>query len=264
MANVSSYLNSLANYLWALAPGSCTPPSIQPRLIAHRGAHGRGIKENTLKAFDICLQMGVWGIELDIHLTRDAEPVIHHDPDCGQPFNRPDLIIADTNFNTLRQAIPDIPHLDEVVARYGGQLHLMLEIKSSWRDRAELPHRITESLSSLTPVKDYHLLSLVPDHLEGFSQIPPAAFVDVAETNTGEIIRQNLALGHGAVAGSFALITTTNLRQLQQAGKQVGTGMVENHAILNREAYRGVDWIFTDHILSLLPEADKQHKQRNR
>ncbi len=260
MANTSSYLNSLANYLWALAPGSCTPPSTQPKLIAHRGAHGSGITENTLKAFDLCRQQGIWGVELDIHLTRDAEPVIHHDPDCGRLFNRPDLIIAETDFSTLRQAIPDIPHLDEVVARYGGKLHLMLEIKNSWRDRVELPHRITASLSSLSPVKDYHLLSLVPDYLEGFYQIPPAAFVDVAETNTGEIIRQNLALGHGAVAGSFALITTANLRQLQQAGKQVGSGMVEKHAILNREVYRGIDWIFTDHVLSLLPDTDKTRR----
>ena len=257
MANLSSHMNSLANYLWALAPGSCTPPSIQPKLIAHRGAHGKSIKENTLQAFDLCQQQGIWGIELDIRLTRDAEPIIHHDPDCGRLFNRPDLILADTNFSTLRQAIPDIPHLDEVVIRYGKQLHLMLEIKDSWRDRAELPQRITESLSSLTPVEDYHLLSLVPDYLEGLSQIPPAAFVDVAETNTAEIIRQNLALGHGAIAGSFALITTANLHQLQQAGKQVGTGMVERHAILNREVYRGVDWIFTDCILSLLPKIQK-------
>ena len=257
MANVSSYLNSLANHLWSLAPGSSTPPGIQPKLVAHRGAHGKGIIENTLKAFDLCQQQGIWGIELDIQLTRDAEPVIHHDPDCGRLFNRPDLIIADTNFNTLRQAIPDIPHLDEVVTRYGGQLHLMLEIKNSWRDRAELPDRITESLSPLIPVKNFHLLSLVPDYLEGFTQIPPTAFVDVAETNTGEIIKQNLVLGHGAVAGSFALITTANLRQLQQAGKQVGTGMVEKHAILNREVYRGVDWIFSDCILSLLPDLEK-------
>lgn len=260
MANLSNYLNSLANYIWALAPGSSTPPSIQPKLVAHRGAHGQGIMENTLKAFDLCQQQGIWGIELDIQLTRDAEPVIHHDPDCGRLFNRPDLIIADTNFSSLRQAIPDIPHLDEVVARYGGQLHLMLEIKNSWRDRAELPQRITESLNLLTPVKDYHLLSLVPDYLEGFAQIPTTAFVDVAETNTQEIIKQNLALGHGAVAGSFALITTASLRQLQHAGKQVGTGMVEKQAILNREVYRGVDWVFSDCILSLLPNQEERNK----
>ncbi|WP_144244248.1 glycerophosphodiester phosphodiesterase [Nitrincola sp. A-D6] len=259
MANVSSYLNSLANHLWALAPGSRTVPDTQVKLIAHRGVHGSGIKENTLEAFDLGLQQGIWGIEMDIQLTRDAEPVIHHDPGCGRLFNRPDLVIADTTFSTLRQAIPDIPHLDEVVTRYGGQLHLMLEIKNSWRDRAELPARITEALRPLTAVDDYHLLSLVPDYLEGFLQIPPAAYVDVAEMNTREIIKQNLALGHGAVAGSFALLTTANLRQLQQAGKQVGTGMVEKRAIVNREVYRGVDWIFTDQILSLLTHTDKHN-----
>lgn len=259
MANLSGYLNSLANHLWSLAPGSSSPPGNPPKLIAHRGAHGNGVKENTLEAFDLCLQQGVWGLEMDIQLTRDAEPVIHHDPDCGRLFNRADLIIADTSFSALRQAIPDIPHLDEVVARYGRQLHLMLEVKNSWRDRAELPLRITESLSSLTAVRDYHLLSLVPDHLEGFSLIPRKAYVDVAEMNTREIIRQNIELGHGAVAGSFALLTTTTLRQLQQAGKQVGTGMVERPAIVNREVCRGIDWIFTDSILSLLADMGRHN-----
>ncbi|PAU89520.1 hypothetical protein CK507_01185 [Pseudomonas sp. WN033] len=258
MATIADRLNTLANRLWAWAPRSRVPVNCADvGLVAHRGAHGEGprglVLENTLEAFELCLQMGVWGAEMDIHLTRDGEPVVHHDADCGRLFNRPDIIIAQTRFRDLRAAVPQIPHLDEVLQLSAGRMHLMLEIKESWRERSSLPQRITPWLASLTPGKDYHLLSLVPDHLEGFRDIPRSAFVDVAEANTAEILRQNLALGHGALAGSFVLMGAGCLRQLREQGRQIGTGLVENRFVLNREVSRGVDWVFTDHILTLQP-----------
>lgn len=256
MPTFTDKLNTLANHLWALAPLSRQPADVASiGLVAHRGAHGRRgdgrVLENTLEAFEVCLESGVWGAEMDIRLTRDGEPVVHHDAHCGRLFNRPDIVVAETRFRDLRQALPQIPHLDEVLQLNAGRMHLMLEIKESWRLRSGLPQRITPWLQSLTPGTDYHLLSLVPDHLEGFKSIPRSAFVDVAEGNTDEILRLNRDLGHGAIAGSFALIGAKRLRHLREEGRKVGTGMVENPYVLNREANRGVDWVFTDNILQL-------------
>jgi glycerophosphoryl diester phosphodiesterase len=47
-------------------------------VIAHRGASGLA-PENTLAAFKLALAMGVQGIELDIHLSADDQPVVIHD-----------------------------------------------------------------------------------------------------------------------------------------------------------------------------------------
>ncbi|WP_193222338.1 glycerophosphodiester phosphodiesterase [Alkalilimnicola sp. S0819] len=224
-------------------------------LVGHRGAHGRiaeGLAvENTLDAFELCLRNGIWGIELDIRLTGDGEPVVHHDPRCGRLFRRPDLIIAETGLEPLRRAIPAIPHLDEVVGRYAGRLHLMLEIKDSWRQRPSVVARIQKSLAALEPCRDFHLLSLVPDHLSGFSAITPRAFIDVALTNTRDIIRKNLQLGHGGVAGSFALLDGRLVRELKAHERQIGTGQVELAAIARREINRGIEWIFSDKVLQL-------------
>lgn len=257
MSDISDKLNHLANQLWRLAPGTKIP--VQPdnvRLIAHRGAHGNTpqgyITENTLAAFDLCLNNNVWGVELDIRLTRDGEAVVHHDSHCGRLFDRPDIIIEDTPFTDLRNAIPDIPLLSEIIQRYAGTLHLMIEIKQSWREKTDLPYIVEQHLKALTPTEDYHLLSLVPDHLEGFTNLPASAFIDVAEFNTKDIIRQNRALKHGAIAGSFALISSGRITELGKEGVKVGTGMVENLAILNREAQRGVQWIFTNNVLQLV------------
>src|SRR5690606_6035082 len=131
-------------------------------------------------------------------------------------------------FRELRAAIPEIPRLAELTARFAGKLHLMLELKESWRQRPEYPAIVTRALADLKPQQDYHLLALEPDLLEGFTEMPRAAFVDVAWMNAATIIRQNLQLGHGAVAGSFALLGSHRMRQLRQGGRSIGTGFVEN------------------------------------
>ncbi|MFN3883095.1 MAG: glycerophosphodiester phosphodiesterase [Nitrincola lacisaponensis] len=257
MSRITDALNHLANQLWSFAPGSRTPVDLQQiQLVAHRGAHGATpegqLIENTLAAFDLCLELGIWGIELDVQPTRDGDLLVHHDPHCGRLFNRPDLVLADTPSEQLRQAIPEIPRLAEVIERYAGKLHLMIEIKTSWRQYPDLPQQVEALLKDWQPMQDYHLLSLVPDHLEGFKHTPASAFVDVAEFNSREIIKENLALGHGAVAGSFALLSTAQIHALRQAGRRTGTGMVEKRAVASREIHRGVDWIFSDSVVSLL------------
>jgi glycerophosphoryl diester phosphodiesterase len=50
----------------------------RPLVIAHRGASGLA-PENTLAAFKLALALGAQGIELDIHLSADGQPVVIHD-----------------------------------------------------------------------------------------------------------------------------------------------------------------------------------------
>ena len=47
--------------------------------IAHRGG-SRLRPENTLAAFEHAVALGVDAIECDVHLSRDREPVVIHDP----------------------------------------------------------------------------------------------------------------------------------------------------------------------------------------
>lgn len=56
------------------------------RLYAHRGASGE-LPENTMAAFRRALEFGIDALESDVHLTRDGQVVMSHDPDgarcCG-------------------------------------------------------------------------------------------------------------------------------------------------------------------------------------
>ena len=53
---------------------------MKPLCIAHRGKHDKYF-ENTLNAFKAAGEGEFFGIETDIHLTKDNYWVIHHDPD---------------------------------------------------------------------------------------------------------------------------------------------------------------------------------------
>ncbi len=51
--------------------------------IAHRGASAYE-PENTLRAFERAIEMGATMMELDVHLSRDGQPVVIHDPDLSR------------------------------------------------------------------------------------------------------------------------------------------------------------------------------------
>ena len=107
-----------------------------PEMIAHRGA-SRERRENTLPAFARALELGVDGIELDTHATRDGVVVVHHDfvPAADPPA--PSL--AGVPFHSLTAADvarfrfadgSGIPTLNEVIDLVGIRATLYVELKA--------------------------------------------------------------------------------------------------------------------------------------
>ena len=57
-----------------------------PANFAHRGASARA-PENTLEAFQLAVEAGAGGLELDVHMTLDKEIVVIHDPTVDRTTN---------------------------------------------------------------------------------------------------------------------------------------------------------------------------------
>lgn len=74
--------------------------NMKPKLIAHRG-YSYKETENTLSAIKLALKKDFYGIELDIHLTKDNVFVINHDFDTKRLGNK-NLVIKDVNYNDLK------------------------------------------------------------------------------------------------------------------------------------------------------------------
>lgn len=70
------------------------------KMIAHRGA-GKVWVENSIPAFRNSANRSYWGIETDVHVTKDGKYIIIHD-DNTERVTGVDLIVEATDFDTLR------------------------------------------------------------------------------------------------------------------------------------------------------------------
>jgi glycerophosphoryl diester phosphodiesterase len=70
------------------------------QMIAHRGLSGI-LLENTVPAFELAGQKSYYGIETDVHVTKDGQFIIVHDDDLKRIAGL-DLCIEETDFDTLR------------------------------------------------------------------------------------------------------------------------------------------------------------------
>lgn len=228
------------------------------RIVAHRGVHdGEGAPENTLAAFQRALDAGIWGIELDLRWTRDLEPVVLHDPDASRVFGHK-AVIADCDRETLRRTVPSIPTLREVVDRFAGKLHLMIEIKAEpYPDPDRQAVILADCLAALSPGADYHFLALDPDLFQLVPFAPPGACLPVAELNVPSLSRTAIERGLGGLTGHFLLLTDRIKGRHEAAGQRVGTGFIASKRGLFRELDRGVEWVFSDRAPAL-----KRHRDR--
>ena len=64
-------------------------------VLAHRGYSGKA-PENTMSAFELALEVGAHGLELDVHLTKDGEVIVIHDHLLDRTTNGTGLVEAHT------------------------------------------------------------------------------------------------------------------------------------------------------------------------
>jgi glycerophosphoryl diester phosphodiesterase len=234
----------------------------QCRIISHRGENdNREILENTMAAFEAARAAGVWAIECDIRWTRDLVPVIHHDPGCERLFGDP-VKVASLGFSELRQRFPQIPALCELIEEFGGNTHLMLEIKGEHYPAPERQKAILQAtLSSLEPGGDYHILLLAPELVNRVDFLPRSVCYLVAELNVARLSRYALENGFGGLTGHY-LMLTENIRQRHMAaGQRIGTGFIHSRNALFRELNRGVDWIFSNQAVKVQGILDACRRQ---
>lgn len=111
-----------------------------PRIVAHRGVSAE-YPENTLPAFRAAADTpGVWGMELDVQLSRDGQAMVHHDHTLER-LGEPDKRVRDL---TARELVnlgdgEPIPALPEVLAAVPDGM-VLVELKVFEEDLADHRH----------------------------------------------------------------------------------------------------------------------------
>ena len=95
-------------------------------VVAHRGASAYEV-ENSLAAFHMARDMGADGVELDVFVTSDGQPVVHHDPVAGA-FVISRTALDDLVQHRLANGEP-IPTLEQALTALGPELEVFVELK---------------------------------------------------------------------------------------------------------------------------------------
>ncbi|QSX05756.1 glycerophosphodiester phosphodiesterase [Sedimentibacter sp. zth1] len=109
--------------------------SFNENLYAHRGFFDDKSEapENTMLAFKKAIENG-YGIELDVHVTKDLKCIVCHDDDLKRIAGI-DKKICEITFNEIKNVNvyntnEKIPSLEDVLNLVNGQVSLVVEIKS--------------------------------------------------------------------------------------------------------------------------------------
>lgn len=168
----------------------------KPTIIGHRGASAHA-PENTAPAFDLALEQGAEGVELDLQLSRDGEIVIYHDHKLAK-LGLHSQHVRDYDWARLRHrdagvwfsadfAGTSLLRLDDVLQGWASRTRLLLEIKAHGRNRRgsrdrELAALTARRLAALPEVAfnnirvlsfSQEVLETVADTLHATGLLPP-------------------------------------------------------------------------------------------
>lgn len=233
------------------------------KLIAHRGA-SHDAPENTLAALRLGYAQGADAGEVDIHLSRDARIVVHHDADTGRTAGRPQALAAQTAdelcaFNVGQwgrwqgSAFAErIPLLSEVLAVVPAGRRLFIEMKVGAEILPELGRVIRAS--DLAPQQAVLITFDLTVAQATKHRLPAHEVCWIVEhpsfgraQQPDDLIRQAKAAGLDGLDLEYKFpIDAGFVRQVHTAGLKLYTWTVDDPAMARRLAAAGLDGLTTN------------------
>jgi len=226
-------------------------------IYGHRGAKGEA-PENTLVSFEQCLQHGVRRCELDLHLSRDGELMVIHDPTLKRTTGRRGKVVqhdADELVNyDAREGGPGwktpcpIPRLSELFEKCDFE-HWQLEVKSASRVRAARTVMAIKELAEQHRLLDrITVTSSSREVLRALNRLAPQISRGlVAEYNWLDPLKVARQYGCSLLALKWSLCTPERLEKARKQGLHVSVWTVNEPALMRRLADFGVDSLITDY-----------------
>lgn len=190
-----------------------------PWVIAHRGAPTLAT-ENTLSSFEEALRLGVEAIELDIHLTKDARLIVHHDEKLGRTVEGKEKI-SDCTLAELKQrkivAAADserIPTLEEVFDLCRGKCHLIVEAKSKTSASPLFAQAIVNVFQARSTPKETTLISFCHPLLAEVRELDPKITIGPSFEKKHRA-KTGLKLHPAAVVMNHRIVDSAQLKDYQ-------------------------------------------------
>lgn len=212
-------------------------------IYAHRG-YSAGFPENTLAAFQGALDLGVYGVELDVHASADGVPVVIHDEELERTTNGVGLITLHTVAELAALDAGDgqgVPTFEQVVALADGRLHFDIEIKGKYCEQGVLDvlSRYPQTGAAISSF-DWEVLANVR------ALAPDFELWVLTETVSPEAIATARELGATTLAVSHESVTAGSMEAAVAARLRVMAWTVNTQEEANRLRDLGVVSVCTD------------------
>ncbi|HAQ88040.1 MAG TPA: glycerophosphodiester phosphodiesterase [Pseudomonas sp.] len=226
-------------------------------IYGHRGAKGEA-PENTLASFKQCLAHGVRRCELDLHLSKDGELMVIHDPTLKRTTGRRGKVVEHdaeelTQYDA-RQGGPSwkqpcpIPRLEELFEQCEFD-HWQLEVKSASRVRAARSVLAIKALAERHGLLDrVTVTSGSREVLRALKRLTPELSCGlVAEYAWLDPLKVAKQYDCSLLALKWTLCTPERIAKARQLGLHVSVWTVNDPGLMRRLADFGVDSLITDY-----------------
>jgi glycerophosphoryl diester phosphodiesterase len=233
------------------------------KIVAHRGVTTRA-PGNTMAAFRAALEVGADAIELDVRLSSDGVPMVHHnwyiDEGATPPVPICDLTASRLRDESVADARPQmwrghpIPTLEDVLKEFAGRISLEIEMKGP---EPEASPRVASVLRDFAHAwSSVEVTSFHPTLLTEFRELCPgiatAFLFSLSEPWMRLDVVAYAALQGARLSKADAVhLSPTQLSEevaetIRSGGVEVHAHAVNDQAALELAARLGVPWICSD------------------
>lgn len=256
------------------APSPATPTWPHILVVAHRGGAALA-PENTLGAFANALNIGVDMVECDVHLSKDGELVVMHDPDLTRTTDGKGFIYQ-MNFADIRKfnaaakfkgspwPAEPVPTLGEVLDLVEGKAQVQIEIKVEkiFGRYPGIEQKVVDAVKARDMVDDVIIISFDFPTLVEVKKLDPRFKTGALVSNTtlslnaskphdqfvADVIAQT---GADYIMPSSAGVSDLLVNAVHARGLKIGVWTVNSPGEMRRMAEWGVDAITTNDPVEL-------------
>ena len=217
--------------------------------IGHRGAKGY-VSENTLESIKKAIDLGVDGVEIDVHVCKTGEVVVFHDFTLNRNTNGTGAV-ANLTLKEIKKLKVDnqfrIPTLIEVLDLIDNTIVINIELKG---EGTAIPtcHIIQDYIDK----KGWALHSIIVSSfkqsllLEVYNINPNIPLGVLAEDDFSDALAFANVIKAKAIHPKFSLLTRLNVAEAQALGYKVNTWTVNTKQDIKQAISYQVDAIISD------------------
>jgi glycerophosphoryl diester phosphodiesterase len=233
-----------------------TPSARKFKNIGHRGASGHA-PENTLSSFHKAIEMGADSIELDVHLSKDGEVIVMHDPKVDRTTNGTGYI-KDLTLAELKQLDAGklfagfqgekIPTLQEVFDITKGKATYVIEIKNGPIFYSGIEEKLVEIIERNHLEDDVIVIAFYHPSLKKIKELNPCIKVGIlfvgAFIDPWSVAAQ---VGADALHPMYEYVTEEFVAEAHKRGYVVHPWTINDSRQLELWHKYGVDGIASDY-----------------